>query len=167
MILCRCSLLRLHGNACSILHKRHQHPSRHQWHWVRSSPVYLRLHHNLQPAGAQWCVVCFSILTSHPLHHTYIQYKSVVLLCCTGRQSVPFQIECDAVWFINVDFFFTVCLFPVAQIFFHSCQNAILSDIWSVVLSYLLGDFRDDHVFSLYFMIPFFFTTLALFYHNW
>ncbi|KAG9351454.1 hypothetical protein JZ751_022704 [Albula glossodonta] len=30
----------------------------------------------------------------------------------------------------------------------------------------LSGDFRDDHVFSLYFMIPFFFTTLALFYHN-
>ncbi|XP_048838123.1 UDP-N-acetylglucosamine--dolichyl-phosphate N-acetylglucosaminephosphotransferase isoform X5 [Brienomyrus brachyistius] len=31
----------------------------------------------------------------------------------------------------------------------------------------LNGDFRDDHIFSLYFMIPFFFTTLALFYHNW
>ncbi|NXU72909.1 GPT acetylglucosaminephosphotransferase, partial [Oreotrochilus melanogaster] len=25
----------------------------------------------------------------------------------------------------------------------------------------------NDHVFSLYFMIPFFFTTLGLFYHNW
>lgn len=33
--------------------------------------------------------------------------------------------------------------------------------------SFLSGDYRDDHVFSLYFMIPFFFTTLALFYHNW
>ncbi|XP_043936800.1 UDP-N-acetylglucosamine--dolichyl-phosphate N-acetylglucosaminephosphotransferase isoform X1 [Protopterus annectens] len=31
----------------------------------------------------------------------------------------------------------------------------------------LNGEFRDDHIFSLYFMIPFFFTTLALFYHNW
>lgn len=31
----------------------------------------------------------------------------------------------------------------------------------------LEGDYRDDHVFSLYFMIPFFFTTLGLFYHNW
>lgn len=31
----------------------------------------------------------------------------------------------------------------------------------------LSGDYGDDHVFSLYFMIPFFFTTLALFYHNW
>uniref|UniRef100_A0AAX7SXG9 UDP-N-acetylglucosamine--dolichyl-phosphate N-acetylglucosaminephosphotransferase n=1 Tax=Astatotilapia calliptera TaxID=8154 RepID=A0AAX7SXG9_ASTCA len=31
----------------------------------------------------------------------------------------------------------------------------------------LSGDYRDDHVFSLYFMIPFFFTTLALMYHNW
>nr|XP_012629010.1 UDP-N-acetylglucosamine--dolichyl-phosphate N-acetylglucosaminephosphotransferase isoform X2 [Microcebus murinus] len=31
----------------------------------------------------------------------------------------------------------------------------------------LEGDYRDDHVFSLYFMIPFFFTTLALLYHNW
>ncbi|KAF6728885.1 UDP-N-acetylglucosamine--dolichyl-phosphate N-acetylglucosaminephosphotransferase [Oryzias melastigma] len=31
----------------------------------------------------------------------------------------------------------------------------------------LSGDYRDDHVFSLYFMIPFFFTTLALLYHNW
>lgn len=29
------------------------------------------------------------------------------------------------------------------------------------------GDYRDDHVFSLYFMIPFFFTTLGLLYHNW
>lgn len=29
------------------------------------------------------------------------------------------------------------------------------------------GDYHDDHVFSLYFMIPFFFTNLALFYHNW
>ncbi|XP_066495382.1 UDP-N-acetylglucosamine--dolichyl-phosphate N-acetylglucosaminephosphotransferase [Tiliqua scincoides] len=31
----------------------------------------------------------------------------------------------------------------------------------------LSGDYRDDHVFSLYFMIPFFFTTLGLLYHNW
>uniref|UniRef100_A0AAY4E1Y7 UDP-N-acetylglucosamine--dolichyl-phosphate N-acetylglucosaminephosphotransferase n=1 Tax=Denticeps clupeoides TaxID=299321 RepID=A0AAY4E1Y7_9TELE len=31
----------------------------------------------------------------------------------------------------------------------------------------LSGEYRDDHVFSLYFMIPFFFTTLGLFYHNW
>ncbi|XP_019519103.1 PREDICTED: UDP-N-acetylglucosamine--dolichyl-phosphate N-acetylglucosaminephosphotransferase isoform X4 [Hipposideros armiger] len=31
----------------------------------------------------------------------------------------------------------------------------------------LEGDCRDDHVFSLYFMIPFFFTTLGLLYHNW
>lgn len=29
------------------------------------------------------------------------------------------------------------------------------------------GDYRDDHIFSLYFMIPFFFTTLGLLYHNW
>ncbi|NWX21194.1 GPT acetylglucosaminephosphotransferase, partial [Aegotheles bennettii] len=31
----------------------------------------------------------------------------------------------------------------------------------------LNGDYREDHIFSLYFMIPFFFTTLGLFYHNW
>ncbi|CAN8199013.1 unnamed protein product [Coccothraustes coccothraustes] len=31
----------------------------------------------------------------------------------------------------------------------------------------LNGDYRDDHIFSLYFMIPFFFTTLGLFYYNW
>lgn len=31
----------------------------------------------------------------------------------------------------------------------------------------LEGDYRDDHVFSLYFMVPFFFTTLGLLYHNW
>uniref|UniRef100_A0A3B4B5K6 UDP-N-acetylglucosamine--dolichyl-phosphate N-acetylglucosaminephosphotransferase n=1 Tax=Periophthalmus magnuspinnatus TaxID=409849 RepID=A0A3B4B5K6_9GOBI len=31
----------------------------------------------------------------------------------------------------------------------------------------LSGDYGPDHVFSLYFMIPFFFTTLGLFYHNW
>ncbi|XP_033375560.1 UDP-N-acetylglucosamine--dolichyl-phosphate N-acetylglucosaminephosphotransferase isoform X2 [Parus major] len=31
----------------------------------------------------------------------------------------------------------------------------------------LNGDYQDDHIFSLYFMIPFFFTTLGLFYHNW
>ncbi|XP_068922724.1 UDP-N-acetylglucosamine--dolichyl-phosphate N-acetylglucosaminephosphotransferase isoform X1 [Petaurus breviceps papuanus] len=31
----------------------------------------------------------------------------------------------------------------------------------------LEGDYQDDHVFSLYFMIPFFFTTLGLLYHNW
>lgn len=31
----------------------------------------------------------------------------------------------------------------------------------------LEGDYRDDHIFSLYFMIPFFFTTLGLLYHNW
>lgn len=31
----------------------------------------------------------------------------------------------------------------------------------------LEGDYREDHVFSLYFMIPFFFTTLGLLYHNW
>ncbi|XP_078726213.1 UDP-N-acetylglucosamine--dolichyl-phosphate N-acetylglucosaminephosphotransferase [Lampetra fluviatilis] len=29
------------------------------------------------------------------------------------------------------------------------------------------GDCGDDHMFSLYFMFPFFFTTLALLYHNW
>uniref|UniRef100_W5M809 UDP-N-acetylglucosamine--dolichyl-phosphate N-acetylglucosaminephosphotransferase n=1 Tax=Lepisosteus oculatus TaxID=7918 RepID=W5M809_LEPOC len=40
----------------------------------------------------------------------------------------------------------------------------------SIILFNLLelnGDYKDDHVFSLYFMIPFFFTTLALLYHNW
>ncbi|XP_029429957.1 UDP-N-acetylglucosamine--dolichyl-phosphate N-acetylglucosaminephosphotransferase isoform X1 [Rhinatrema bivittatum] len=31
----------------------------------------------------------------------------------------------------------------------------------------LNGDYQDDHLFSLYFMIPFFFTTLGLLYHNW
>ncbi|NXQ99048.1 GPT acetylglucosaminephosphotransferase, partial [Sagittarius serpentarius] len=31
----------------------------------------------------------------------------------------------------------------------------------------LNGDYREDHIFSLYFMTPFFFTTLGLFYHNW
>nr|KAF6324400.1 dolichyl-phosphate N-acetylglucosaminephosphotransferase 1 [Myotis myotis] len=31
----------------------------------------------------------------------------------------------------------------------------------------LEGDCRDDHVFSLYFMMPFFSTTLGLLYHNW
>ncbi|XP_012413645.1 UDP-N-acetylglucosamine--dolichyl-phosphate N-acetylglucosaminephosphotransferase isoform X1 [Trichechus manatus latirostris] len=31
----------------------------------------------------------------------------------------------------------------------------------------LNGEYRDDHIFSLYFMIPFFFTTLGLLYHNW
>lgn len=31
----------------------------------------------------------------------------------------------------------------------------------------LNGDYQDDHIFSLYIMIPFFFTTLGLFYHNW
>ncbi|GCC23152.1 hypothetical protein chiPu_0001545 [Chiloscyllium punctatum] len=31
----------------------------------------------------------------------------------------------------------------------------------------LNGDYKDDHIFSLYFMIPFFFTTLGLLYHNW
>uniref|UniRef100_A0A8C5PHK1 UDP-N-acetylglucosamine--dolichyl-phosphate N-acetylglucosaminephosphotransferase n=1 Tax=Leptobrachium leishanense TaxID=445787 RepID=A0A8C5PHK1_9ANUR len=31
----------------------------------------------------------------------------------------------------------------------------------------LNGDCQDDHLFSLYFLIPFFFTTLGLLYHNW
>ncbi|OCT72420.1 UDP-N-acetylglucosamine--dolichyl-phosphate N-acetylglucosaminephosphotransferase [Xenopus laevis] len=31
----------------------------------------------------------------------------------------------------------------------------------------LNGDCHDDHLFSLYFLIPFFFTTLGLLYHNW
>uniref|UniRef100_A0A8C6YCC8 UDP-N-acetylglucosamine--dolichyl-phosphate N-acetylglucosaminephosphotransferase n=1 Tax=Naja naja TaxID=35670 RepID=A0A8C6YCC8_NAJNA len=31
----------------------------------------------------------------------------------------------------------------------------------------LTGDCKDDHVFFLYFMIPFFFTMLGLLYHNW
>ncbi|KAM3921143.1 UDP-N-acetylglucosamine--dolichyl-phosphate N-acetylglucosaminephosphotransferase [Leptodactylus fuscus] len=31
----------------------------------------------------------------------------------------------------------------------------------------LNGDFSDDHLFSLYLIIPFFFTTLGLLYHNW
>lgn len=63
MIFCRYSLLRLHGNACRFLHKCHKHPSRHQWHRVRSSPVYLWLHHRLQPDGAQWCVADSSLIT--------------------------------------------------------------------------------------------------------
>ncbi|MGH0182224.1 UNVERIFIED_CONTAM: hypothetical protein FKN15_008920 [Acipenser sinensis] len=39
----------------------------------------------------------------------------------------------------------------------------------SIILFNLLelnGDYKADHTFSLYFMIPFFFTTLGLFYHN-
>ncbi|XP_018428200.1 PREDICTED: UDP-N-acetylglucosamine--dolichyl-phosphate N-acetylglucosaminephosphotransferase [Nanorana parkeri] len=34
-------------------------------------------------------------------------------------------------------------------------------------LAELNGDCHDDHLFSLYFLIPFFFTTLGLLYHNW
>ncbi|NXC37528.1 GPT acetylglucosaminephosphotransferase, partial [Penelope pileata] len=43
----------------------------------------------------------------------------------------------------------------------------IAASIITFNLVELNGDYRDDHIFSLYFMIPFFFTTLGLFYHNW
>lgn len=134
MIFCRYSLLRLHGNARGVLHKRHQHPSGHQRHRVRSSPVYLRLHHRLQPAGAQRCVLCFP----------------------PSPSTLQFTLSAPPVLNV-VDMGFGVIVshwqFHLTCVFF--------------VFSNLLGDYRDDHVFSLYFMIPFFFTTLALFYHNW
>ncbi|XP_077162755.1 UDP-N-acetylglucosamine--dolichyl-phosphate N-acetylglucosaminephosphotransferase [Paroedura picta] len=43
----------------------------------------------------------------------------------------------------------------------------IAASIITFNLIELNGDYRDDHTFSLYFMIPFFFTTLGLLYHNW
>uniref|UniRef100_A0A8D0E9W4 UDP-N-acetylglucosamine--dolichyl-phosphate N-acetylglucosaminephosphotransferase n=1 Tax=Salvator merianae TaxID=96440 RepID=A0A8D0E9W4_SALMN len=43
----------------------------------------------------------------------------------------------------------------------------IAGSIVAFNLAELNGDCKDDHIFSLYFMIPFFFTTLALLYHNW
>ncbi|XP_040508199.1 UDP-N-acetylglucosamine--dolichyl-phosphate N-acetylglucosaminephosphotransferase isoform X2 [Gallus gallus] len=43
----------------------------------------------------------------------------------------------------------------------------IAASIIAFNLVELNGDYQDDHIFSLYFMIPFFFTTLGLFYHNW
>ncbi|XP_021231517.1 UDP-N-acetylglucosamine--dolichyl-phosphate N-acetylglucosaminephosphotransferase isoform X2 [Numida meleagris] len=43
----------------------------------------------------------------------------------------------------------------------------IAASIITFNLVELNGDYQDDHIFSLYFMIPFFFTTLGLFYHNW
>ncbi|XP_055963462.1 UDP-N-acetylglucosamine--dolichyl-phosphate N-acetylglucosaminephosphotransferase [Sorex fumeus] len=47
-------------------------------------------------------------------------------------------------------------------------QSLVISaSIIAFNLVELEGDYRDDHVFSLYFMIPFFFTTLGLLYHNW
>uniref|UniRef100_A0A8V0ZZF2 UDP-N-acetylglucosamine--dolichyl-phosphate N-acetylglucosaminephosphotransferase n=1 Tax=Gallus gallus TaxID=9031 RepID=A0A8V0ZZF2_CHICK len=42
----------------------------------------------------------------------------------------------------------------------------IAASIIAFNLVELNGDYQDDHIFSLYFMIPFFFTTLGLFYHN-
>ncbi|MEE6513830.1 hypothetical protein FKM82_021654 [Ascaphus truei] len=35
------------------------------------------------------------------------------------------------------------------------------------IVELLYGDCRDDHLFSLYFLVPFFFTTCGLLYHNW
>ncbi|XP_058050918.1 UDP-N-acetylglucosamine--dolichyl-phosphate N-acetylglucosaminephosphotransferase isoform X1 [Ahaetulla prasina] len=43
----------------------------------------------------------------------------------------------------------------------------IAASIIAFNIAELTGDCKDDHVFSLYFMIPFFFTTLGLLYHNW
>lgn len=164
MVLCRYSLLCLYGNARSILHKRHQYPSRHQWHRVRSSSVYLWLHHRLQPAGAQWCVVCFLLHCQHYTTTSVLDMDAFVeLLCHTGTQQFY--------WLLALVFrhcvidkcgHFTVCTeIP------YKVQNAeyVPSDICCFFC--VPGDYRDDHVFSLYFMIPFFFTTLALFYHNW
>lgn len=55
-LFCRYSLLCLHGNAGSLLHKCHQHLSRHQRDWIWTSSFHRRLYHHLQCAGAQWWV---------------------------------------------------------------------------------------------------------------
>lgn len=129
-LFCRYSLLCLHGNAGSILHKCHQHLSRHQRDWIWTSSFYRRLYHHLQCAGAQWWVsqvLCENIPTNffHPIQtFRFLMLKN----------------------FWNVSTFFYLMFY---------------------LLCCLSGDYHDDHVFSLYFMIPFFFTNLALFYHNW
>lgn len=152
---CRYSLLRLYGNACGFLHKCHQHPGRHQWHRVRSSSVYLRLHHRVQPAGAQWCVVRLSQSVSYNHECVGYSYRCVIIIL----HSPPFQTESELAGSRNL----CTLQFSVVQRF--------LFKYWACPLWLLVccasGDYRDDHVFSLYFMIPFFFTTLALFYHNW
>lgn len=43
----------------------------------------------------------------------------------------------------------------------------IAGSIITFNIAELSGDCRDDHLFSLYLIIPFFFTTLGLLYHNW
>ncbi|XP_068097060.1 UDP-N-acetylglucosamine--dolichyl-phosphate N-acetylglucosaminephosphotransferase isoform X1 [Hyperolius riggenbachi] len=43
----------------------------------------------------------------------------------------------------------------------------IAGSIITFNIAELNGDCRNDHLFSLYLLIPFFFTTLGLLYHNW
>ncbi|KAG8008146.1 UDP-N-acetylglucosamine--dolichyl-phosphate N-acetylglucosaminephosphotransferase [Nibea albiflora] len=65
----------------------------------------------------------------------------------------------------------TMASLPLLMVYFTNFGNTVIvvpKPVRALLGLHLdLGDYRDDHVFSLYFMIPFFFTTLALFYHNW
>ncbi|XP_040390413.1 UDP-N-acetylglucosamine--dolichyl-phosphate N-acetylglucosaminephosphotransferase isoform X2 [Cygnus olor] len=65
----------------------------------------------------------------------------------------------------------TMASLPLLMVYFTNFGNTtiVVPKPFRVLLGMHLdlGDYRDDHIFSLYFMIPFFFTTLGLFYHNW
>ncbi|XP_058050921.1 UDP-N-acetylglucosamine--dolichyl-phosphate N-acetylglucosaminephosphotransferase isoform X3 [Ahaetulla prasina] len=65
----------------------------------------------------------------------------------------------------------TAASLPLLMVYFTNFGNTtiVVPKPFRVLLGvYMdLGDCKDDHVFSLYFMIPFFFTTLGLLYHNW
>ncbi|XP_030320496.1 UDP-N-acetylglucosamine--dolichyl-phosphate N-acetylglucosaminephosphotransferase isoform X3 [Calypte anna] len=65
----------------------------------------------------------------------------------------------------------TMASLPLLMVYFTNFGNTtiVVPKPFRVLLGMHLdlGDYREDHVFSLYFMIPFFFTTLGLFYHNW
>ncbi|KAK7925528.1 hypothetical protein WMY93_007838 [Mugilogobius chulae] len=68
----------------------------------------------------------------------------------------------------------TMASLPLLMVYFTNFGNTVIvvPKPFRVLLGLHLDlvsvwDYGADHVFSLYFMMPFFFTTLGLFYHNW
>ncbi|XP_054032098.1 UDP-N-acetylglucosamine--dolichyl-phosphate N-acetylglucosaminephosphotransferase isoform X2 [Dryobates pubescens] len=65
----------------------------------------------------------------------------------------------------------TMASLPLLMVYFTNFGNTtiVVPKPFRVLLGMHLdlGDYQDDHIFSLYLMVPFFFTTLGLFYHNW
>ena len=109
----RCVLLHLHGDVGHLLHQRHQHPCRNQWHWGWTEPYHCCLCRCLQPRRNRWSVRCCPLCYYDLYLTSPIELVDLLLSWCFAKSAkngchkyieqldIPLYILCWNVFFYD------------------------------------------------------------------